>query len=97
MLKMSDHLVLEKFENGSAQDWISWLEDYCLFGQMKKWNTDKLVTNLRFFVSGNVKECVRHVCAACPAATLDSISAEVVKLLGGIPDPMVAKSGMMRA
>ena len=90
VLKMADHLVLEKFENGNAQAWISWLEDYCLFAQMKKWNTDKLVTNLRFFVSGDVKECVRHVCAACPAATLDLISAEVLKLLGGMPDPLVA-------
>ena len=78
----------ERFTNGTVQDWKNWLEDYCVFGQLKKWNTEKQITNLRFFVSGDVKNCVRQTCT--PTATLETISAEVVKLLGGTPDPLIA-------
>ena len=87
---MADPLTLERFRVGTAQDWNNWLEDYCAYGQLKKWNTEKLIANLRFFVSGEVKDCVRQVCAASPSATLETIATEVSTLLGGTPDPLIA-------
>ena len=87
---MADHLTLERFSVGTAQDWENWLEDYCAYGQLKKWNTEKLIANLRFFVSGEVKDCVRQVCAVSPSATLETIATEVSTLLGGTPDPLIA-------
>ena len=87
---MADHLTIERFNVGTVQEWQIWLEDYCTYGQLKKWNSEKLVTNLRFFVSGEVKNCVRQTCAESPTATLETISTAVVKLLGGTPDPLIA-------
>lgn len=87
---MADHLTLERFSVGTAQDWTKWLDDYCVYGELKKWNAEKLITNLRFFVSGEVKDCVRHACAEFSTVTLETVSTEVVKLLGGTPDPLIA-------
>ena len=41
-------------------------------------------------MSGEVKDCVRQVCAASPSATLETIATEVSTLLGGTPDPLIA-------
>ena len=87
---MTDHLTIERFSMGTVQDWKIWLEDYCIYGQLKKWNSEKLATNLRFFVSGDIKCCVRQACEETPTTTLEAISAAVVKLLGGTPDPLIA-------
>ena len=87
---MTDHLTIERFSMGTVQDWKIWLEDYCIYGQLKKWNSENLATNLRFFVSGDIKCCVRQACEETPTTTLEAISAAVVKLLGGTPDPLIA-------
>ena len=87
---MADHLTIERFNVGTVNEWKLWLEDYCIYGQLKKWNSDKLVANLRFFVSGDIKNCARQICTESPTATLDTVSAAVVQLLGGTPDPLIA-------
>ena len=87
---MADNLTIERFSMGTVHDWKMWLEDYCIYGQLKKWNSEKLVTNLRFFVSGDIKNCIRQTCTESPTTTLEDISAAVVKLLGGTPDPLIA-------
>ena len=40
---------LEKFSGTSAKEWVVWLEDYHIFGGLKKWSEEKLVANLIFF------------------------------------------------
>ena len=87
---MSEIPTFPPFSFGTAQQWQTWLEDYCVYGRLKKWNAEKLATNLRFFVSGEVKDCVRQASATSAPVTLDSVSDEVVKLLGGTPDPLIA-------
>ena len=87
---MADQVTTERFRDGTAHDWKNWLEDYCVYSDLKKWNVQKQVSNLRFFVAGEVKNCVRQICAECPTATLETISTEVAKLLGGTPDPLSA-------
>ena len=90
LVRMADRLTIERFSVGTVRDWNLWREDYCIYGQLKKWNSDKLVVNLRFFVSGDIKNCVRQICTESPTATLDTVTAAVVKLLGGTPDPLIA-------
>ncbi|KAF0298377.1 hypothetical protein FJT64_004241 [Amphibalanus amphitrite] len=87
---MSELPTISPFSFGTVQQWKNWLEDYCVYGRLKKWNAEKLVTNLRFFVSGEVKDCVRQAAAISAPVTLESVSHDVVKLLGGTPDPLVA-------
>ena len=85
--------LLEKFCGSDAREWEVWLEDYKTYGDLKKWNKEKLVSNLRFFVSGDVKDCVRQACADVEAdatVSLDDVAKEVVKLLGGQLDPISA-------
>ena len=87
---MSELPTIPPFSFGTVQQWKNWLEDYCVYGRLKKWNAEKLVANLRFFVSGEVKDCVRQAAAISAPVTLESVSDDVVKLLGGTPDPLVA-------
>ena len=88
-VNMADNFHVEKFSDGTAQEWTQWLEDYCVLAQQKKRNASKTISNLRFFVAGTVQTCVRRVCAERPTVTLEAISSEVIKLLGGTPDPLV--------
>ena len=48
--KMVDKdIALEKFSGTNAREWALRLEDYKIFGTLKKWNEEKLISNLRFF------------------------------------------------
>ena len=86
-----DAPMLEKFSGSEAREWVNWLDDYETYGELKKWNNEKLVANLRFFVSGDIKDCLRQICADSEkAVTLEELSKEVVKLLGGDLDPISA-------
>ena len=82
--------IIQRFNTGTVSEWLNWLDDYRVYGHTKKWSNQALVTNLRFHVSGEVKDCVRHASASSSHVTLDSVSAEVVELLGGPPDPLLA-------
>ena len=42
--------MLEKFRGSEARDWVNWLDDYKTYGELKKWNNEKLVANLIFFL-----------------------------------------------
>ena len=85
--------MLEKFGGSDAREWEVWLEDYKTYGELKKWNNEKCVANLRFFVSGDIKDCIRQYCADSDdlkTVSVDDVSKEVVKLLGGSLDPISA-------
>ena len=60
------------------------------FGGLKKWSEDKLISNLRFFVTGDVKDCVRQKCSDETPTDLDELEAEVARFLGGTLDPISA-------
>ncbi|XP_043188198.1 uncharacterized protein LOC122363244 [Amphibalanus amphitrite] len=81
---------LDKFNGTSAKEWTLWLEDYRIFGGLKKWSEEKLVTNLRFFVCGDVKDCIRQKCSENVPKELDEIEKEVARFLGGSLDPISA-------
>ena len=81
---------LEKFCGTTAREWTVWVEDYRIFGGLKKWSEEKLVSNLRFFVTGDVKDCVRQKCGEETPKELDELEKEVARFLGGTPDPISA-------
>ena len=81
---------LEKFCGTTAGEWTAWVDDYRIFGGLKKWNEEKLVSNLRFFVSGDVKDCVRQKCSQETPNKLEVLEKEVAKFLGGELDPISA-------
>ena len=88
--KMVDKdIALEKFSGTNAREWALWLEDYRIFGTLKKWNEEKLISNLRFFVTGDIKDCVRQKCGDKPK-DLEELEAEVTRFLGGTLDPISA-------
>ena len=82
-------IALEKFSGTNAREWALWLEDYRIFGTLKKWNEEKLISNLRFFVTGDIKDCVRQKCGDKPK-DLEELEAEVTRFLGGTLDPISA-------
>ena len=89
-IKMAEKDIgLEKFSGTNAREWTRWLEDYRIFGGLKKWNEEKLISNLRFFVSGDVKDCVRLKCGDEPKE-LQDLEKEVSKFLGGTLDSISA-------
>ena len=65
-----------------GSEWTVWIEDYRIFGGLKKWSEEKLVSNLRFFISGDVKDCVRQKCSEETPKELDELEKEVARYLG---------------
>ena len=82
-------IILEKFSGHTATDWTDWLEDYICYADMKKWNETKQVQNLRFFVSGDIRDCVRAT-----TNELKVVSDAVQALLGGEPTSLIASQAI---
>ena len=70
----------------TAKDWIEWLEDYVCYAVGRKWNREKQASNLRFFVTGDVRDCVRDT----GATDLNEVDTAVQALLGGKPTSLMA-------
>lgn len=83
-------ISLDKFTGLTAKDWIEWLEDYVCYAEVRKWNREKQVSNLRFFVTGDVRDCVR----ATTATELSGVDEAVQALLGGKPTSLTASQAI---
>ena len=83
-------IILEKFSGHTATDWTDWLEDYICYADMKKWNETKQVQNLRFFVSGDIRDCVR----ATTTNELKVVSDAGQALLAGEPTSLIASQAI---
>ena len=79
-------ISLDKFTGLTAKDWIEWLEDYICYAEVRKWNREKQASNLRFFVTGDVRDCVR----GSGATDLAEVDTAVQALLGGTPTSLTA-------
>ena len=83
-------ITLDKFTGITAKDWIEWLEDYVCYAEVRKWNKEKQASNLRFFVTGDVRDCVR----GSGATDLTAVDTAVQALLGGKPTSLTASQAI---
>ena len=86
------YISLGKFTGQTAMDWNEWLEDYKCYADIKKWSKEKQAANLRFFVTAEVRECVRA--HAQLQSDIDTIDSDVKALLGGAPNALMASQAI---